>query len=182
MQKATLTELAVRDPLTGLHNRRAFTQRLDEALVRSRRSGAPVALLMLDLDHFKDVNDRHGHPAGDQALRTVAALLVRELRAVDVAARLGGEEFGVLLPGTDQAEAVRVAERLRVAVARCPVVCASTTLSVTTSIGAVAYPRHARTADELSRLADEALYLAKRGGRDRVCGPPGPGAGQPGQG
>ncbi|MFC7762964.1 diguanylate cyclase [Catellatospora bangladeshensis] len=180
-QKATLTEQAVRDPLTGLHNRRAFTQRLDETLARSRRSGAPMALLMLDLDHFKDVNDRYGHPAGDQALRTVAALLARELRAVDVAARLGGEEFGVLLPGSDQDEAVLVAERLRLAIARCPIVCASVTLTVTTSIGVVSYPRHARTADELSRLADEALYLAKRGGRDRVCGPSGPDQGRSGQ-
>jgi diguanylate cyclase (GGDEF)-like protein len=173
-QKETLTELAVRDPLTGLHNRRAYAQRLDEAQAVSRRSGAPVALLMLDLDHFKSVNDRYGHPAGDQALRTVAALLARELRAVDVAARLGGEEFGVLLPGSDQVDATAVAERLRHAIRRCPIVYANTTLTVTASIGVVSHPRHARTAEELLQRGDDALYAAKRGGRDRVCGPPEP--------
>ncbi|MFD0596859.1 GGDEF domain-containing protein [Catellatospora coxensis] len=171
VQKATLIELAGRDPLTGLHNRRSFAERLTGALAYADRTGTPVSLLMLDLDHFKSVNDRYGHPAGDQVLRTVAALLVRELRAVDVAARLGGEEFGVLLPGIDHRDATAVAGRLRAAIARCPVVHAATTVLVTASIGVVCYPRHARTADELFERADDALYRAKRAGRDRVSGP-----------
>ncbi|MFC7244320.1 diguanylate cyclase [Catellatospora aurea] len=174
VQKATLTELAGRDPLTGLHNRRSFAERLTGALAYADRTGTPVALLMLDLDHFKSVNDRYGHPAGDQVLRTVAALLVRELRAVDVAARLGGEEFGVLLPGIGHRDATVVAGRLRAAIARCPVVHATATVLVTTSIGVVCYPWHARTSEELFERADDALYHAKRAGRDRVSGPPPP--------
>lgn len=126
---------------------------------------------MLDLDHFKSVNDRYGHPAGDQVLRTVAALLVRELRAVDVAARLGGEEFGVPLPGIGYRDATAVAGRLRAAIARCPVVHGTTTVLVTASLGVVCYPGHATTADELFGRADDALYRAKRAGRDRVSGP-----------
>ncbi|WP_155372597.1 GGDEF domain-containing protein [Catellatospora vulcania] len=172
VQKAALTDLAGRDPLTGLHNRRSFEERLAGALAYADRSGTPVCLLMLDLDHFKSVNDRYGHPAGDQVLRTVAALLVRELRAVDVAARLGGEEFGVLLPGIGQRDAMAAAERLRTAIARCPVVHAGATLMATTSIGVVCYPWHARTGDQLFERADDALYHAKRAGRDRVSGPP----------
>lgn len=171
-QRAALTELAVRDPLTGLHNRRSFEDRLDEALARARRTGDAVALLMLDLDHFKAVNDVHGHPVGDQALRAVAALLAGELRAVDVAGRLGGEEFGVLLPGSDHAEATAVADRLRVAIAGCPVRHAGGTLWITASIGVACFPRHALTRDELLERADHALYHAKRTGRDRVSGPP----------
>ncbi|MEU8078980.1 diguanylate cyclase [Catellatospora citrea] len=174
VQRARLTELAVRDPLTGLHNRRSFEDRLNAALSRAGRAESAVSLLMLDLDHFKAVNDRHGHPAGDQVLRTVAALLVRELRGVDMAARLGGEEFGVLLPGIGHRDAVAVAERLRAAIARCPVVLAGVTIQVTASFGVVSRPADGRTADELLARADDALYRAKRSGRDRVSGPPWP--------
>ncbi|GAA2384120.1 hypothetical protein Cme02nite_66770 [Catellatospora methionotrophica] len=172
VQRATLTELAVRDPLTGLHNRRSFEERLNGALSQAGRTRSPVSLLMLDLDHFKAVNDRHGHPAGDQVLRTMAALLVRELRVVDVAARLGGEEFGVLLPGIEHRDAVVVAERLRSAIARCPVMHGGAVIRVTASLGVVCWPEHGQAGDELLERADHALYRAKRAGRDRVSGPP----------
>src|SRR6266511_1488619 len=101
-QKAALTEVAISDPLTGLHNRRAFQARLAEETERARRSGRPFALLMIDLDRFKALNDRHGHAAGDAALAAIAAVFRQQLRTVDLPARIGGEEFGVLLPDSHE--------------------------------------------------------------------------------
>jgi diguanylate cyclase (GGDEF)-like protein len=170
-QKAVLTEVAISDPLTGLHNRRAFQVRLGEELARVHRSGGPLALLMLDLDRFKALNDRYGHPAGDAALHTVAAVLKQELRTVDLPARLGGEEFGVLLPDSDGQAALMAAERLRTAIASCPIVYQAATLAITASIGVAWYPGHADTSEGLLRAADQALYRAKEAGRDRVCSP-----------
>jgi len=170
-QKAALTEVAISDPLTGLHNRRAFQARLAEETERARRSGRPFALLMIDLDRFKALNDRHGHAAGDAALAAIAAVLRQELRTVDLPARLGGEEFGVLLPDSDEQAALVAAERVRVAIAACPIVHQDATLAVTASIGAAWYPGHADTGEGLLRAADQALYAAKRAGRDRVCSP-----------
>jgi len=170
-QKAVLTEVAISDPLTGLHNRRAFQARLAEEIARAHRSGSPLALLMVDLDRFKALNDRYGHPAGDAALRSVAAVLKHELRAVDLPARLGGEEFGVLLPDSHSQAALMAAERLRAAIAACPIVYQAATLTVTASIGAAWYPSHADTGEGLLRAADRALYQAKRAGRDCVCSP-----------
>jgi diguanylate cyclase (GGDEF)-like protein len=170
-QKAVLTEVAISDPLTGLHNRRAFQVRLGEELARVHRSGGPLALLMLDLDRFKALNDRYGHPAGDAALHTVAAVLKQELRTVDLPARLGGEEFGVLLPDSDGQAALMAAERVRTAIASCPIVYQAATLAITASIGVAWYPGHADTSEGLLRAADQALYRAKEAGRDRVCSP-----------
>jgi diguanylate cyclase (GGDEF)-like protein len=169
--KAMLTEVAISDPLTGLHNRRAFQARLAEETERTRRSGDSFALLMIDLDHFKALNDRHGHPAGDAALAAVAAVLRQELRSVDLPARLGGEEFGVLLPHSDQQAARIAAERLRAAIAACPIIHKGATLTVTASVGVACYPDHADTDEELLRIADRAMYAAKHAGRDRVWSP-----------
>ena len=170
-QKAALTEVAISDPLTGLHNRRSFEVRLTEEVERARRAGPPFALLLVDLDHFKQVNDRFGHQAGDQALQAVAAVLTKELRAVDLPARIGGEEFAVLLPNTAEHGALEAAERLRAAIAAQPILHQGATFTVTASIGVAWCPAHADTGDGLLRVADQALYQAKRAGRNRTCSP-----------
>ncbi len=170
-QKAALTEVAISDPLTGLHNRRSFQVRLAEEVERTRRSQVPFTLLLLDLDHFKQVNDRFGHQAGDHALQAVAAVLHRQLRAVDLPARIGGEEFAVLLPDTAGAGALEAAERLRAAIAAHQVPHQHATITVSASIGVAWCPAHADTGDGLLRVADQALYQAKRGGRNRTRSP-----------
>ncbi len=170
-QKAALTEVAISDPLTGLHNRRSFQVRLAEEVERTRRSQVPFALLLLDLDHFKQVNDRFGHQAGDQALQAVAAVLHNHLRAVDLPARIGGEEFAVLLPDTSGAGAVEAAERLRAAIAAHPIPHPHATITVSASIGVAWCPVHADSGDGLLRVADQAMYQAKRAGRNRTRSP-----------
>ncbi|GHJ43924.1 hypothetical protein Cs7R123_12660 [Catellatospora sp. TT07R-123] len=170
-QKAMLTDLATSDPLTGLRNRRSFHAQLETELDKARALGSALSVLMLDLDEFKSINDRYGHLAGDAALSQVAAAIQQQLRADDVAARLGGEEFGVLLH-TGSERAFEVAERLRAAVARTPIRYEELELSITVSIGVVSCPVHGQTSAALLQRADEALYRAKRDGRDRVCGPP----------
>ncbi len=170
-QKAALTEVAISDPLTGLHNRRSFQVRLAEEVERTRRSQVPFTLLLLDLDHFKQVNDRFGHQAGDRALQAVAAVLHRQLRAVDLPARIGGEEFAVLLPDTAGAGALEAAERLRAAIAAHQVPHQHATITVSASIGVAWCPAHADTGDGLLRVADQALYQAKRAGRNRTRSP-----------
>ncbi len=169
-QKAVLAEVAISDPLTGLHNRRAFQARLAEEVERADRSGVPFALLLLDLDRFKALNDAFGHPLGDTVLRAVAAVLRRELRAVDLPARIGGEEFAVLLPDTAGQGALDAGERLRAAVAAQPISHQGAGLAVTTSVGVAWYPDHAAGDRALVQAADRALYVAKRAGRDRVRG------------
>jgi diguanylate cyclase (GGDEF)-like protein/PAS domain S-box-containing protein len=164
-----LERLAHTDPLTGLHNRRYFMQRLHQEVERVRRSGHALSVLLLDLDRFKSINDTHGHAIGDRVLQRVAEVLADGGRASDVAARLGGEEFALLLPETPIDGALRLAERLRRVVAeqlvrdghREPV-------AVTTSVGVATLSPAAPGADELLRQADMALYQAKRGGRNAV--------------
>ncbi|MEV4411501.1 GGDEF domain-containing protein [Catellatospora sp. NPDC049609] len=178
-RKAVLTDLATTDPLTGLHNRRLFRTSLARGITRAERRGTPFSLIILDLDHFKSINDRYGHLAGDAVLRQVGELLQRELRADDVAARLGGEEFGVVLPDAGRDAAVVIAERLRAVIARSETVYQEHRLTVTASFGVVCYPEHGQSAGELAERADHALYAAKRAGRDRVHVPP---AGHPSPG
>jgi diguanylate cyclase (GGDEF)-like protein len=158
-----LARLAMSDPLTGLANHRAFRDALDAEVERARRHSRPLALAVIDIDHFKSVNDTHGHIAGDQALVEVAARLTGSSRRGDVLARVGGEEFAWLLPETDLAGARRVAERARRAVAARPVGAIG---RVTVSIG-LAELAQATGGTDLHRRADRALYAAKRAGRDR---------------
>jgi len=161
--------LAVTDGLTGLRNRRYAEDVLRTEVERALRTGTPFGLLVLDLDHFKRVNDEHGHPAGDRVLCGLAARLIMAARATDVVARYGGEEFVVLLPGADEEVAVEVAERCRRSISRSPFLLADgVRLFATVSVGAACIPRHARSVDELVRVADKALYTAKELGRDQV--------------
>jgi diguanylate cyclase (GGDEF)-like protein len=162
-------ELALTDPLTGVRNRRCFMQVAALEFERATRHGRPMALVLIDVDHFKQINDRHGHQMGDQSLIDIAQACQRTLRRTDLLARFGGEEFIVLLPETGQREAVRLAERMREAVhtdLRLPD--HPSTGAVTISLGAVALSRATPTLDLLIQAADQALYDAKRSGRDRV--------------
>jgi len=157
---------AATDGLTGLPNKRAVTDALKRMFAQASTTRSPLGLLLLDLDHFKQVNDQRGHAVGDQVLANVGAALRGALRSGDFAGRNGGEEFAILLPDTDVPEALRIAERVRVAVAEISI--AGTDAAITTSIGVAGFPDHASTRDRLERLADAALYLAKRQGRNRV--------------
>ena len=157
---------AATDGLTGLPNKRAATDALKRMFAQASTTGSPLALLLLDLDHFKQINDQRGHAVGDQVLANVGAVLRSVLRTRDFAARNGGEEFAVLLPDTELPAAIEIAERVRAAIAEISL--PGTDVSVTTSIGVGGFPDHASTLDRLERLADAALYLAKRHGRNRV--------------
>ena len=155
-------EGAFRDALTGLFNRRYFNQELPRQVEGFRRCGMPFSLLMLDVDHFKRVNDQYGHMAGDAALKTVAEIITRIARSSDTAVRYGGEEFAVILPGTGREEAVAVAERIREAMERRSIVHdGGQAVHITLSAGVVTYPWDAPDRTDLVRKADQALYLAK---------------------
>lgn len=158
-----LERLAATDDLTMIANRRTFTFSLERELARAGRSGEPVSLVILDLDGFKLVNDTYGHPAGDEALRNVAAALSIACRDLDTPARYGGEEFAVILPGCDEAQSFEIAERLRAAVALAPAV-----TRLTASAGLATFPQHAGDVDGLVQVADAALLVSKRTGRDRT--------------
>ncbi|MFN6994825.1 MAG: diguanylate cyclase [Aquincola tertiaricarbonis] len=162
---AELTLLARRDALTGLPNRRAADERLQSEVARHRRSQLPLALLVLDIDHFKRVNDQHGHAVGDTVLAEVAQVLQRTLRTTDFVARTGGEEFIVLLPDTDAAGGLLAAEKLRAAVQAHPIAAVGT---VTVSVGLATRAEAFRDAAAATHAADVALYSAKRSGRNRV--------------
>ncbi|HLU96982.1 MAG TPA: GGDEF domain-containing protein [Thermobifida alba] len=159
------------DPKTGLLNAVAWERVAKTELARALRTGCPLAVLIVDIDHFKKVNDTHGHLIGDQVLLGVATALNHQLRQYDVVGRFGGEEFVVLLPGADMAEACRVAERLRTRVGRTALPVNDTTVTVTVSIGVALLRVHGRDLLELMAAADLALYRAKDSGRDRVCLP-----------
>jgi diguanylate cyclase (GGDEF)-like protein len=163
-----LERLASIDALTGLANRRVFFERLEVELCRARRLGNPLAFLMLDIDHFKAFNDRHGHQGGDQALRAVAAALRRGTRTYDLAGRYGGEEFAAYLPQTAAADALAIAERLRGAVEALAVeVAPGVAAGATVSIGIACWPDvPAEGLEHLVAAADRALYLSKEGGRN----------------
>lgn len=164
-----LARLSTTDPLTGLANRRSFMERLQAALLQSQRTGMPLGLIMIDLDHFKMVNDTYGHPGGDQVLCEVAALLSRQMRPYDLAARFGGEEFAIILPETDLPGSYGVAERLREEVARHLFAAPAARARVTASLGVATLPGvGSATAESLIRLADDALYQAKDQGRNCV--------------
>ena len=157
---------AATDGLTGLPNKRAATDTLKRIFAQASATGSPLALLLLDLDHFKQINDQRGHPVGDQVLANVGLVLRSVLRSRDFASRNGGEEFAVVLPDTKIPAALEIAARVRAAVAEISL--PGTEVSVTASIGVAGFPDHASTLDRLVRLADAALYTAKREGRNRV--------------
>jgi diguanylate cyclase (GGDEF)-like protein len=177
-----LTRLAITDALTGLANRRHLLAELEKELRRAGRGGRPLSVLMVDLDHFKAINDRYGHAVGDAVLVAVAARCMARLRAIDLCGRIGGEEFVVVLPEADAEGAATTAERLRADLAETPIDTAGGPLIVTISIGVATHdPRsgHAdETADEnvtsraqtLLQRADDALYRAKASGRNSVRG------------
>ena len=168
LEKARLLQemaaLATLDALTGLPNRRLLDDALARACAESLRTGAPLSVLMIDIDHFKSHNDDHGHQSGDVVLRRVGETLRDNCRSMDIAARFGGEEFCVVMPGTDLPTAAAAGERMRVAISRIPA-----EHPVTVSVGVTCAPEHGQTATDLTRAADLALYEAKRGGRNRVA-------------
>ena len=163
-----LHRLATHDELTGLVNRRELDRALEQEIERALRFGQPLGILMGDIDHFKAVNDAHGHAAGDAVLREVARRLRAELRSVDIAGRFGGEEFVVLVLQATSENAAGTAERIRTAVMATPIAIGTGELSVSLSLGVAALPPDGCTAAALLAAADRALYSAKRGGRNRV--------------
>lgn len=165
---ATLRKQVVTDPLTGLFNVRHFRKSLEHELERTRRTGMTTALMMVDLDHFKSVNDTWGHEAGNLVLQTVAQLLQDQTRKLDICCRYGGEEFAVILPSTELMLARQVAERCLNALRNTLIPLESTDLQVTASIGVAVADNSSQTSDRLIEDADECMYDAKKGGRNQV--------------
>ena len=163
-----LREQSTHDPLTGLYNRRYLEETLARELILAEREGHPISIIMGDLDHFKAVNDRYGHLAGDEVLRVFGELMKRHARGSDIYCRYGGEEFLLVLPGMAEKDAVERAEHLRRAMAATPVAFGSSQIVVTASFGIASYPCDGRSGDELTAAADRALYAAKAAGRNRV--------------
>lgn len=167
--ESELEELATRDPLTGLYNRRELSRLLEEELERARRYQRSLALLWIDFDHFKDVNDTYGHAAGDSVLKSVSRLLEDSVRSVDWVGRFGGEEFVIVLPEMEMAEARDTADRLRQQVSAAPQPLGDgNTVPLTISIGVAVYPGHGVTGAQLRAAADRAMYRAKEQGRNCV--------------
>jgi diguanylate cyclase (GGDEF)-like protein len=182
VHQAHLARLSITDSLTGLANRRHLLAELEHELRRAGRSGHPVSVLMVDLDHFKGINDRYGHAVGDAVLVAVAARCTARLRAIDLCGRVGGEEFVVVLPETGADGAATTAERVRADLAEKPIDTDHGPLDVTISLGFATHDPHGPRAGEpagahvtkqaqaLLRRADDALYRAKARGRNSVCG------------
>lgn len=163
-----LRDQAVHDALTGLYNRRFLEESLHRELIAAERHGQPVSVIMSDLDHFKSVNDRYGHAAGDEVLRGFADLVKRSSRGSDICCRYGGEEFLLVLPQMTEQAAVARAEQLRRAIADTPFSYGEVQIPVTSSFGVATFPAAGRTGDALITAADKALYAAKAAGRNRV--------------
>jgi diguanylate cyclase (GGDEF)-like protein len=165
----TLRQQSIRDPLTGLFNRRFMEESLEREIFRARRKREPVSVIMLDVDHFKRFNDQYGHDAGDVVIQAVGRHLRDGVRAEDVVCRYGGEEFVLILPGSNTTNAAQRAESLRQGVSQLALTLGTTQLPhVTCSIGVASYPINGQTTGNLLKAADTALYQAKRNGRDRV--------------
>ncbi len=166
---AKMYEAALKDGLTGLYNKKHFFERLEAEFSFTQRHDVSVALLFLDLDHFKQVNDTHGHLVGDQVLQQFAQRINATVRVEDLVARYGGEEFVILARGLDEAQSLQFAERLRELVGRRPMALRDLKLKITTSVGvAIHRPGVFATAQDLVQAADQALYESKRTGRNRV--------------
>ena len=162
----TCEEQASTDHLTGLANRRRFERQLEREVARTARHGRPFSLITIDIDHFKRINDTYGHEAGDEAIKSLARVLQQGTRGIDLAARIGGEEFGVILTETNLPGAVEVAERLRMTLKSVEIPPVG---QIAASFGVAECPSQAETARELLARADAAFYEAKREGRDRVA-------------
>ena len=165
-QEMELRRLATTDALTGLPNRRSFMERLAQEFARFQRFGQPCSVLMLDIDHFKHINDTYGHAVGDLVLQGLSTLCLRNLRLTDTMGRLGGEEFAVLLPGCDELDAVEMAERLRTSVMEAGFPYQDLQLRITVSVGVASFEAGQDDMDAVLVLADKALYAAKRAGRN----------------
>jgi diguanylate cyclase (GGDEF)-like protein len=169
-QHAELVTASTHDSLTGCLNHRQFIMDFDREFSRVNRYKDNLSLLMVDLDHFKSVNDSYGHPAGDVVLQNVAEAMGTQLRASDTLYRYGGEEFVVLLPETDRRGALTVAESIRCKVADTAIVMdGQQTVTITVSIGMACFPQDTQDRDDLLKKADQAVYSAKNNGRNRVC-------------
>ncbi|MBI5050914.1 MAG: GGDEF domain-containing protein, partial [Nitrospirae bacterium] len=162
-------KLALTDGLTGLYNHKHFYERLSEEFQRIERFPHPLSVILMDIDHFKKINDAYGHPVGDIILSNLAGILRKTLRGIDIIARYGGEEFAAVLLNTESRRAKKIAERIRAKVEDSPFFAGEKRLSVTLSIGVATYPHDASTKEELISRADEALYHAKDKGRNQVC-------------
>jgi diguanylate cyclase (GGDEF)-like protein len=166
--EAELFRQASTDSLTGVSNRRYFLAQAEQELRRSRRFARPLSVMMIDLDHFKKINDTHGHAVGDAVLQGVVRRALESLRQSDQLGRLGGEEFAVVLPETDLAAATEVAERLRKHIAERPLIAERQPIHSSVSVGVAQLGAEDSSIDALFSRADAALYRAKNGGRDRV--------------
>ncbi|MCU0588860.1 MAG: GGDEF domain-containing protein [Syntrophobacteraceae bacterium] len=165
-----LTELSITDPLTGYFNYRYMLQALDQEMERSRRTGLPTGLIMVDLDHFKDVNDTYGHMVGDAALQWACKVWRENIRRIDIPCRYGGEEFAIILPGTNLPQATLLAERLRKVLADSPLHGDGFALKLTASFGVSAFRgQNGATPQRVLDCADHMLIRAKAQGRNRVC-------------
>ena len=163
-----LRQIATTDSLTGAQTRRSFHLEVEREIERAKRYNRPAAFVAFDVDHFKTVNDTYGHAAGDKALQSLAAVCNASLRSVDLFARLGGEEFVVLLPETDRLGAMEVAEKLRNTIAVTPIVCDNQQFNITASFGVTVFDQEVASVHTLLNRADEALYQAKNAGRNRT--------------
>lgn len=165
----SLMKAATSDQLTGVANRRALYEVAEVEFARHARKPRAISLLLLDIDHFKKINDTFGHPVGDQVIRNLAGVLLKSVRTIDVVARIGGEEFVVLLPSTDMSMSLGIAERIRSNVANQLVAVGQHVITYRVSIGVASVTAEMKNVDDLLMAADSALYDAKNGGRDRVC-------------
>jgi diguanylate cyclase (GGDEF)-like protein len=164
-----VNRLATTDGLTGVANHRRFQERLNDEFERQAREAGRFTLIMIDVDHFKKINDRFGHPAGDRVLSQIAAVLVKTVRKIDVVARYGGEEFAVILLNSGPKESLQLAERIRKAVEGLSLMINGEPLKITISLGMAVYPDDAPDRQTLIERSDRALYTAKNGGRNRTC-------------
>ncbi len=165
-----LKQLSITDSLTGIYNRRYFMENLEKEFIRCERYGGMFSLVLMDIDHFKNINDTYGHILGDHALKDVCAVASKSLRSSDVLARFGGEEFVLLLPNTDTGGAAAIAERIRGLIEKHTVTWGKDSVKLTLSAGVSTFPhKDAQSPDSLMKLADKALYSAKSDGRNKVA-------------
>jgi diguanylate cyclase (GGDEF)-like protein len=168
LAKDNVEKLAITDPLTHLYNRRFFEEKFGDELLKAEAYKLPLSLIMIDIDHFKLVNDTYGHKVGDKVLEVLALILKANVRDKDIVARYGGEEFMILLPGTDKVGAGKVAERIRKEIEETPLTEVGGPEKFTVSFGVTGFPEDGKELNDLLLKVDQALYEAKKLGRNRV--------------